>query len=234
MTTELSDQERLAAEHALRLLEGEEELRARGLMVTDHEFADRVAEWEQKLAPMLEETAPVQPSPEMWARIEASMSEPRESAEIVTLERKIRRWQWATGGMAAAAAVAIAFLSLPADAPAPNVPQNPLVASIPIGDTPLRLGVTYLPDHSEILVSASGLSADGVHDHELWLVPPDGAPQSLGVVVPGEERRVKIDEALIRQIGDGSDLILTREPLGGAPAGAEAGPTVASGEFSAV
>ena len=47
---ELTDRERLAAEHAMRLLEGEELLQARGLMASDPGFADEVAEWEEKLS----------------------------------------------------------------------------------------------------------------------------------------------------------------------------------------
>jgi anti-sigma-K factor RskA len=111
-----------------------------------------------------------------------------------------------------------------------------LVASIPIGDTPLRLGVTYLPDQSELLVSASGLSADGVHDHELWLVPADAQlpAQSLGVVVAGRERRVQLTPAVAQMMADGSDLVLTREPLGGKPQGIDAGPVVAEGQLQAI
>jgi anti-sigma-K factor RskA len=106
------------------------------------------------------------------------------------------------------------------------------MASIPIGDTTLRLGVTYLPASEEMLVSASGLSADGVHDHELWLVPSDGsALQSLGVVVPGEERRVPLPDDITRNMADGAQLLLTREPLGGKPADQDAGPVVAEGNF---
>ena len=105
------------------------------------------------------------------------------------------------------------------------------MANIPIGETPLRLAVTYIPDRTELLVSASGLTADGVHDHELWLVMPQGAPQSLGVVIPGEERRVAVDPAVAAYIGAGAQMVLTREPLGGAPKGGAAGPVVAQGQF---
>ena len=109
------------------------------------------------------------------------------------------------------------------------------MASIPIGDTPLRLGVTFLPSSDEMLVSAAGLSADGVHDHELWLVPADGgALQSLGVVVPGEERRMAIPANIANNMGDGVKLVLTREPIGGKPEGVDAGPVVAQGAFGQV
>jgi anti-sigma-K factor RskA len=149
-------------------------------------------------------------------------------------QRRVRQWQVASM-VSAAAAVALAFVAIPAMQAGPDIPVEsaaPLMANIPIGDTALRLAVTYLPDDSEMLVSASGLTADGVHDHELWLVLPEGA-QSLGVVVPGEQRRVAVTPDLAAQIASGSDLVLTREPLGGAPKDGTAGPVVAEGEFFA-
>ena len=148
------------------------------------------------------------------------------------LQRTIRRWKIASM-VSAAAAIMFAFFAVPSMlAPAgPDAAQAPLMANIPIADTPLRLAVTYLPDTSEMLVSASGLTADGVHDHELWLVMPEGGAESLCVVVPGENRRVAVDARLAAQIKAGSHMVLTREPLGGAPKGGAAGPVVAQGEF---
>jgi len=118
---------------------------------------------------------------------------------------------------------------------APKDSEAPLMANIPIGETQLRISVTYLPEAEEMLVSASGLTADGVHDHELWLVPADGGDlQSLGVVVPGEERRVALPNDITGNMGDGVELVLTREPIGGKPEGQNAGPVVAEGTFGQV
>jgi anti-sigma-K factor RskA len=86
-----------------------------------------------------------------------------------------------------------------------------------------------------MLVAAIGLTADGVHDHELWLVPADGsAVQSLGVVEPGAVRSMTLPEAVSTKLGDGASLVLTREPIGGKPEGQDAGPVVAKGAFTPV
>ena len=87
-----------------------------------------------------------------------------------------------------------------------------------------------------MLVSASGLTADGVHDHELWLVPQseDTPLLSLGVVAPGEERRIQLTPAVAAEMADGSGLVLTREPLGGKPRDANAGPVVAEGRMQKI
>ena len=237
---DLGGDDLLAAEYALCLLEGEDLLAARGRIASDPEFAALVALWDERLAPLLDELGGLEPSPLLWQRIGTAIDARdagRGGGNVVELVRQLRRWKWATGVSSAAAAIALAWLALGPSStlttPASTDSTTPpLVASIPIGDTPLRLGVTYLPASHEMLVSASGLSADGVHDHELWLVPADGgALQSLGVVVPGSERRVLLPDDVTRNMADGVQLLLTREPLGGKPEGMEAGPVVAEGNL---
>lgn len=239
---ELPVREILAAEYVLGLLDAEARLQARGLMAGEAAFAASVARWEDRLAPLLDIMPPAVPEGDMWLRIQTALDQSdladEPVIEVLALRRRVRQWKLATG-FAAAAAVVLAFIALPMTrGPGPDaIPTqqiaaaDPLVASIPIGDTPLRLGVTYLPDRAEMLVSASGLTADGVHDHELWLVTPEGGAQSLGVVVPGAERRMTVGGALAQRIEDGAQIVLTREPLGGAVSGTEAGPVVASGKL---
>ncbi|ANU08654.1 anti-sigma factor [Paraurantiacibacter namhicola] len=229
----MTEQEQLAAEYVLGLLDGEALLEARARLVREPAFADSVAWWEDRLAPMLEELGDAEPPADMLQRVLAA-ADAQQGGQVIALSRQVRRWR-IVSALAATAAVVLAVFAftLPSapigTSPATTTPADsaPLVASVPIGDTPLRLGVTYLPDRQEMLVSASGLTADGVHDHELWLVMPDAPARSLGVVAPGEERRVPVDTQLASAIADGSQLVLTREPLGGAPAGGEAGPVVA-------
>ena len=235
----MTERDQLAAEYALGLLEGEHLLAARGRMAAEPDFAAAVAFWETRLAPLLDEIGGEVPDDALWARIAAEV-EAVPGGEVVSLVdalgARVRFWQRAAAGAAMAAVGSVALLVLQ-PGPAPTTPvalQGPLVASIPIGDTPLRLGVTYLPDRKEMLVSASGLTADGVHDHELWLVPPQGDLRSLGVVVPGREASMVLDPEVAALIGDGAQMVLTREPIGGKPAGQSAGPVVAEGAFQTI
>ncbi|MBV7264973.1 anti-sigma factor [Erythrobacter ani] len=249
----------IAAEYALGLLlEGEELLMARGRMATDADFAADVTQWEKRLAPLLDEVAPMVPSAEVWARIEDRVEAQRAAqaeaelsggggaaANVVMLEHRVRRWQWTAALTSTAAAVLFGFIAItgnrtPVIVPVNNPPEqiaeaDPLVAQVPIGETGLRLDVTYIPESERMLVGAIGLTADGVHDHELWLVPADGsALQSLGVVAPGEVRSMELPENVTRNMGEGVQLVLTREPIGGKPEGVDAGPVVAEGAFSQV
>lgn len=236
----MTETDQLAAEIVLGLLEGQELLDARARMAREPDLAQAVAEWEDRLAPLMDEFHGAEPSADLWPRIEAALSSSTGTADVIDLRSRLRRWQMIGGfSMAAAAAMAVFALTFalrpePAPVNAPAQAAHPLVASIPIADTPLRLGVTYLPDRDEMLVSASGLTADGVHDHELWLVPDEGELRSLGVVAPGKEVRVKLDPELARLIHSGSPMVLTREPIGGKPPDAAAGPVVAEGAFTAI
>jgi anti-sigma-K factor RskA len=236
----------LAAEFSLGLLEGEELLAARGRLASDPDFAWRKDWWDDWFVPLSDDVSGAEPGEHVWNAISKQIGgvEADETSNVVLLdmERRVRRWQWTAGLTSAAAAVALAlFFVTPGttppgtDAPMIAAADAPLMASIPIGETPLRLGVTFLPTSDEMLVSAAGLTADGVHDHELWLVPADGSElQSLGVVVPGEERRVALPSEIAANMGDGVKLVLTREPIGGKPEGVAAGPVVAEGAFGQV
>jgi len=249
----------LAAEYALGLLEGEALLTARGRMASDPAFAGEVRQWEERLAPLLDEVPTAMPSSQVWQRIEARVNALKaaqaeaelagggaSAANVVELQDSVRRWQWTAGLTSLAAAVALALLVFSPDnvpAPGPAAPSeapllaaaDPLVATVPIGDTGLRLDVTYIPEAERMVIAAIGLAPDGVHDHELWLAPPGGGElSSLGVVAPGEIRSMKLPDDIRRNLAEGSALLLTREPLGGKPEGVDAGPVVAEGSFTEV
>lgn len=253
------DDATLAAEYVVGLLEGEDLLMARGRAASDERFQRLVAEWEDRLAPLLDQIDPAIPDEALWAKIEAQIETLRDAqasdgnsghttpSNVVDLTARLRRWQWTAGISSAAAAIALAYLAFvpssqppaPSDTiggmPGPMAAADPLVAQVPIGDTGLRLDVTYIPETENMLIAAIGLAPDGVHDHELWLVPGDGGkPQSLGVVAPGEVRAMELPTEITRNLADGTQLLLTREPLGGKPANLDAGPVVAQGAFKQV
>lgn len=247
------DDPMIAAEWALGLLEGEDLLVARGKFATDLEFTWRKEWWDNWFAPLTDAMLGAEPSAHVWDGISAQIAAQQPAAaaapaaalpnNVFALETRVRRWQL-VAGLTSAAAVAFALLAFapgnaPIDAagmpPAQAVAAAPLVAIVPIGETGLRLDVTYIPETDRMLVAAIGLTADGVHDHELWLVPADGSGlQSLGVVAPGEVRSMTLPAAVTTKLGDGASLVLTREPIGGKPEGTDAGPVVAEGAFTRV
>ena len=245
------DDPMIAAEWALGLLEGEELLAARGKYATDPAFAWRKEWWDNWFAPLTDAMPGAEPGDHVWDGIAARLAAQQAAAaapsgadvppvNVIALEARVRRWQWVSGLTSMAAAVALALFIFapgrsPVEAPAQIAAAAPLVATVPIGETGLRLDVTYIPESERMLVAAIGLTADGVHDHELWLVPADGgALQSLGVVEPGTVRSMTLPATVTAKLGDGASLVLTREPIGGKPEGQDAGPVVAKGAFTPV
>jgi anti-sigma-K factor RskA len=245
------DDPMIAAEWALGLLEGEELLAARGKYATDPDFAWRKEWWDDWFAPLSDAMPGAEPGEHVWdgiavrvAAVQTATGAPGDAqapaANVVALEARVRLWQRVAGLSSIAAAALLAWVGLtPAQAPDAPPPQlaaaAPLAATVPIGKTGLRLDVTYIPEGKRMVVGAVGLTPDGVHDHELWLVPADGTPlQSLGVVKPGEVRSMTLPATVVAKLGDGASLVLTREPIGGKPEGKDAGPVVAKGAFSRV
>ena len=131
---ELEGDERLAAEYAMGLLEGEELLTARGRMANEPAFAGLVARWEQHLMPLLDDVADAAPSPEVWDRIASELAETAEKdSPVVILQRRVTLWQRIAAGSAVAAVAALALLFVPVantvdDRPAPAPDAPPLVA----------------------------------------------------------------------------------------------------------
>jgi len=245
------DDPMIAAEWSLGLLEGEELLAARGKYATDPAFAWRKEWWDDWFAPLSDAMPGVEPGEHVWdgiaARVAATQAgmggtaQAAPSGEVIALTARLRRWQWAAGIASAAAVVALAMLGsmpmrlVPDVAPVEVAAAAPMVATVPIGETGLRLDVTYIPESERMVVAAIGVTSDGVHDHELWLVPADGSQlQSLGVVEPGAVRSMTLPAAVTAKLGDGASLVLTREPIGGKPEGKDAGPVVAKGAFTRV
>lgn len=245
------DDPMIAAEWALGLLEGEELLAARGKYATDPNFAWRKEWWDDWFAPLSDAIPGAEPGEHVWdgiaARVTAAQAaagapagDAAAGANVVALEARVRLWQRVAGLSSIAAAALLAWVAL-TPAQSPLVPPSqvaaaaPMVATVPIGETGLRLDVTYIPESERMVVAAIGLTPDGVHDHELWLVPADGTPlQSLGVVEPGAVRSMTLPAAVVAKLGDGASLVLTREPIGGKQEGKDAGPVVAKGAFSRV
>ena len=151
---EMAGDERQAAEYAMGLLEGEALLATRGRIAREPAFAGLVAQWEKRLVPMLDDVEGLAPPPELWSRIASDIEDGAGESEVVSLHRRVVLWQRVAAGSAVAAMAALALLLVPlvqAPGPAPAQESTPLVASIPIADTPLRIGVTYIPGREELL-----------------------------------------------------------------------------------
>ena len=105
-----------------------------------------------------------------------------------------------------------------------------LVATlVPSGDAPAAMA--RLDPAAGALVIRIALPEEEARVPELWLVPGDGVPRSLGVIEGGgaDGLRVPLDRLGGVAPAPGDALAVSLEPPGGSPTGAPTGPVVASG-----
>jgi len=235
---ELPDDEALAAEHALGVLTARERAAAETRMAREPAFAADVEAWRDRLAPMLEGVAAVEPSPGLWPRIERRLPA-NDNAEGVM--KRLRFWRGATVGslgLAAAGVAAAVFLAsqppvVIRTAPPPMAPMlNARLAST--AGQPMFLAA-YDPERKSVLVaSLVPPGADPNHSHELWLIPADGKPRSLGLVEPGTSRSMPMKPEMAAMVTEGAALAVSVEPVGGSTQDGPSGPVAAVGKLAKI
>ena len=230
----------LAAEYALGLLEGGERADAERQASRDAGFAALVDEWNERLAPMLAGVAPVEPDPALWDRIVASLEQPeKRPVELLAIRRRLAVWKGYSAAVTALAASLLLVVGLrtaeppPALQPAPEI-RPVMVATLAPESGPASLTASYDPSTNSLVVAPAALSPVAGHDHELWIIPDDGKPRSLGLVAASQQRRMPLPAGLSPRLVETATIALSAEPTGGSPTGQPTGPVVASGKFSRV
>ena len=232
-----------AAELALDLLEGSELAEALELASRDFAFRTEVGQWTSRFAPLLETVEDKVPPPAIWDSILETIEPVRTAAndDQPDLRRTITRWRLASGGLGAiAAALALALVTRPEPlappAPAPQLAQSaPMVATISGDDpAPVRLVANWDPSARQLIVTpAMKPDIDRGEAMELWVIPADGTPRSMGVMPADGPMRGTIDPAMGAMLDSGATLAISIEQSGGSPTGAPLGPVVATGQLIA-
>jgi anti-sigma-K factor RskA len=210
------------------------------LTARDPDFAAEVSAWEQRFAPLLLELGGVEPSRELWPRILAALESPAPSADVLILKRRLRQWQWATAAASVAAALLLVGIdpmrTAPLAPPAarPAAPAPAMVASLMSGDKAMLLSATWEPETGSLMLTPGNLPPAAGHSHELWIIPADGKPRSLGIVSGAHPSRMTIPAAMKPHFARASTLAVSVEPEGGSPSDGPTGAVVASGALSSV
>ncbi|QUJ75359.1 anti-sigma factor [Sulfitobacter albidus] len=210
----------LAAELALRLLEGEEERDAAYRLTRDPAFADLVADWHERLIPLAAEFKEKAPPRRAKKRLTKRLFQQTR----VPLGQRV--WVWKS--LAAAAFVAAAYLGVQQLAPAGPEGSDTVFATQLTGEAvPLQVLAVLDPDRGDVALSrVAGQEAVG-RAFELWAIVPDQPPISLGVMSREERFRVPLPENLLARAGE-ITLAISDEPAGGSPTGAPTGAVLAA------
>ena len=228
-TTPLSppeEDEALAAELALGLLEGPEAEAALRRLQEDARFAADVRAWQERLAHLAEGLVPVMAP----ARARQNIRERLGHAAPPLSTDPAARTAWWRGpvgvilGLAAVAAVALLLIlpGLRGGTPDPAVPGYH--AQLVAADADLSVSATARGREMEVALER-GTAAAG-RDWEIWWIEPDGgAVISIGLVPREGVLRMTLPEGL--ELEEGVQIALSDEPEGGSPTGVATGPVVA-------
>lgn len=233
MTEGRNGSDSLAAELALGLLNGEDLRAAKGREDSDPAFAAEVARWRGRFAPLADELDSVAPPEALWSRVERSIGIAG-YGNVVALGRKVNLWRGLAGGMTALAAslaivVVNGHVAHHVSAPA----ARPMVAIIKAGGDVAAVA-NWDASSNRLLVSEVKMPVVPSHDYQLWLIPANGKPRSVGVMPNAPLMRLSFREPMSTALAGGGTLAVSLEPLGGSPRDAPTGPVVASGTLIAV
>ena len=222
------DDDLIAAEWALGLLDGAEADAAAARIAADPAMQARAEWWRGQFAGLAGE-GKIIPRETLWARIAATLPINDNSAALV------RRWRATAMAMMVLAVGLLSFIVLrPAPAPAPaSAAQSAhvLLASL-VGESELSATIAFDPAQGTLAVAPAALEV-GAGDAELWIISADGVASSLGVIDTHTPATHNVAPAHRSLITPGTSFAITREPRGGSPTGQATGPIIASGKIIA-
>ena len=246
--------DQLAAEYTLGVLRGGS--RRRFESISQHDPAIRLAveTWRLRLAAMTELGPAVAPPPEIWTAIERRLNlvnarrdaaAARPAPPVPERVRPKPSWFenlsfWRGWSIAATAIAAIALVvsirelstvaPVPVPTPVPQVAQEPrigYVATLADEKSNARMLVTWDDRTSEVTVRRlSGSSDPSDKSMQLWGLPKEGHPVSLGVLPVGGTAKFKAASVSAYPV-----LAVSVEPVGGSPnPNGPTGPVVYTGK----
>lgn len=202
----------LAAEYVLGVLEADARAAVETRMARDPAFAEAVARWQDRLAPLDAAYVPVDPPAALQARIAARL--------FPAPPRRQSGWFAALAGGAVAAAL-LAGVLVWQGPPAPD-----LQAGLQAEGTPVAFAARLDGAVLTVTRSAGGAAPTG-QDYQLWHIEADGVPQSLGLL-QGAETRLPGEG-----LAAGLVLAVSVEPAGGSPGPLPTGPVILTAALQA-
>lgn len=222
----------LAAQYVAGTLRGRARARFETLLPGHPALQAAVREWQARLMPLTAVLPEQPPSPDVWRAIEQRLWPTATAAATAPFWQRLGLWR-ALSGTALAAVVGLAVML-----------GNPPPAQPPVVVVLQGTGADVIGTGGQIVASLSGdgsalvtqpltpvaLTANRVL--ELWSVPPQGAPRSLGLISSSGATvlsRDKLPATLLK--GGTAALAVSIEPPGGSPTGAPTGPVVFAGKL---
>ena len=231
----------LAAQYVAGTLRAAARRRFEALLPGHPALRGAVAEWQARLMPLTSVLRPEAPPARTWDRIEQRLW-PAASAAAAQAGRAAGAgtpawWQglgfWrAASGLATVAAVGLGVLLAN---PGPQAPPVVVVLQGTEAGGPSLSLVASISGDGRALVTRplQPVALTPGRVLELWAVPPDGNPRSLGLIAADSAtviRRDKLTAALL-DARNTAALAVSVEPPGGSPTGVPTGPVIYAGKL---
>lgn len=214
MNNQQNKDQALAAEYVLGTLQGAARRRFERQLAHSPALQREVGRWETLLSPLDDALTPVIPPAAVWQNIRRSTATP--AARRVPLFSLL--------GWALAAALAGVVIWQPFNREA-AISQPVAVLNAAQGN---GQWVVSLTAGDKLLVQAVNIPPVGnANSLQLWLIPPGGSPQSLGLVDASKTTVVALNA---QQLQARPTLAISLEPKGGSPGPLPSGPVLFSGQ----
>jgi anti-sigma-K factor RskA len=213
----------LAADYAIGLMPTTARRRFENLLIDDPNLRAEVAQWQESLVGLTTSLEP-QPVPErVWHQIVARIEPQR-----LHVPEKRPFWSWMR-----IAAVACTLLVAVIVGVIYNRDKPDFNATLVAGNQQPALTVQAFDRYLKIDPVAVA-SVETGRSLELWAIPADGVPVSLGVIPDNGKGRVDLSDSQRRLLGSQTTMAITLEPKGGSPSGKPTGPILYKGQLASL
>jgi anti-sigma-K factor RskA len=228
-STDPPSDEVLAGELVLGVLDAAQHRALLARVDTDREFAQRVAAWEGRLAPLLSDIAPVEAPAHVWTGICQRLGW-NERERSVGFWESLGFWRGAT---VLASVIAVAAILFTLERP-PKPAAKPVTPLAHDDGTPGWLASVDAAHGTVLMVPVPAPADAQGRVPELWLIPAGQAPRSLGLLSINRSHTVIVPQDARAALVPGSVLAITLEPAAGIPHPAPTGAIIAKGTIQQV
>lgn len=228
---ELAD--RLASEYVLGTLRGPARRRFQSLLGAHPALRNAARRWEEQLATLAGSVLPVAPPEKVWAGIEARLFPAAASASAAAAApggwwNALGLWR---GFSALATTAAVALLVVATQVPPPQAPIVVVLATNPgaaVATNASFVASLSADGRALVLKPLNAPTLTAAQALELWSVPAQGGPRSLGLVRADQATTLLLQAGVKNAT---AAFAVSIEPAGGSPTGAPTGPIVSLGQI---